>query len=239
MKAMENAFLRHARRYVSRMTPIDARILTRSSARYSDPLSGYLDGLVEFQPSQTNLLDVGADAADLAIYQSGCKRLHAIPWKFRRTSVCEFPHTIHDSIILPTSFFHFSFDRQIEILIHEKIHIWQKTFPQQAEKYVHEVMGYRPIKTLDLAMRYEYHVRANPDTNDTLYARNGTNAYPLQVFKDSQATSLADSEIIVLPHDSNVRYKYEYEHPFEEMAYVLSKQIFSSQTLHPDVVIRL
>jgi hypothetical protein len=236
MKGMEHAFLRCVRRYVSTMTPIDTRILVRSS-RYSDPVSSYLDGLVEFEPYHTKTLDVGAEAADLAIYRSGCKRLHAIPWKFRRTNICEFPHTMHDSIILPSSFFQFTFDRQVEILIHEKIHVWQKTYPQQAKLYVRDVMGYRPVKHLDFSTRYTYNVRANPDIDDMLYARLGTTSHPLQVFNSEQASSLADSRIIVLPLESNE--KYTYEHPYEEMAYVLSKQIFSDQSLPLDVTTRL
>lgn len=224
-----SSFVQCVHEYVSRMTPTDRRILCgQPHASTSACVRAYVSAIRPLSQVDDALVQSCIAEADLAIQSSPFIQFSQAPWKVKMIS-CEFPHTIHDCIMLTPEFFSKqSFASRVTTIVHEKIHVWQKMFPERAISFVEDVMGYTRVGQLTQQMRDMYLVRANPDINDTLYSNQPGGAFALQVFDSPMATSLADSHVFMVGEGGQ---QQEYEHPFEEMAYVLSKLIVASKTL--------
>ena len=128
-------------------------------------------------------------------------------WKFLfTTNLVEngFPFTCEDIIYIPIEILnnHTKYD-MIKLLIHERIHIFQRYFPTEANKYILS-LGYQLYKKNNIVLR-----RANPDIDNFIYILGNklTGAY---------YTSINPKNI------NDVIQHCEYEHPYEHMAYVLS-----------------
>jgi hypothetical protein len=123
------------------------------------------------------------------------------------------PHTRNNTIILPINSLSFSFinkNKLIKTLIHEKIHVYQKMYPDDIKIYL-EKNNYTKYKH-----RNEFNnIRANPDLDDYIYSKSG---------KIMKAEYISNPEkindIIIEPINS-----FEYEHPFEYMAYSIENII--------------
>ena len=87
-------------------------------------------------------------------------------------------------------------------LIHERIHVYQKLFPKDMNKFL-KYFGFEKIKRKDIS-----HLD-NPDTNNYIYKKNDF---------------IFECNII----DNNLHYtnlSSQYEHPYEYMAYIIVDQI--------------
>lgn len=117
------------------------------------------------------------------------------------------PHTRGENLIIitKTTLENKSNDQLQRTLLHELIHLYQKKYPEDVEKYLQtkNIKKYKRIERKDA-------IRANPDTDDWIYYDGNTN----QLF---QAIYRKDAHTI-----SNVMYTpindRKYEHPFEMMA---------------------
>jgi hypothetical protein len=111
------------------------------------------------------------------------------------------PHTIGNTILLSKE----DFDRTerdfISLLIHEKVHIFQRYYPLYIKKYLtrYQFKPYRKRTKYD-------NIRANPDTDRYVYERLG------KVYRATYKKSAKTINDIRLTNLKN-------EHPFEEMAY--------------------
>lgn len=90
--------------------------------------------------------------------------LRNIPWKILLFSEGEvlYPHTHGDVIFLPKTMVN---NVTSKTLFHEKIHLFQKLFPIQTQKYI---SGYKVIGKFNLQ---KYHFR-NPDIDLYIYNNN-------------------------------------------------------------------
>jgi hypothetical protein len=118
------------------------------------------------------------------------------------------PHTRYPAIILNREQLSNLTDSElVSIIIHETIHLYQKKYPQDMERYLAK-NNFEFVKTKNPSDN----IRANPDTDGYIYRNRKTNKiyeYKYNVFP------LAISDIM---------YNQE-EHPFEEMAYQIENQI--------------
>jgi hypothetical protein len=96
----------------------------------------------------------------------------------------------------------------VRTLIHEKIHIYQKMYPYDINKYLN-INGYikHSKKTSFI------NTRANPDLDEYIYM-NKDKIIMKAVYKENASYI---SDVVIEPIDD-----YMYEHPLEYMAYVLS-----------------
>ena len=111
-----------------------------------------------------------------------------------------YPHTRNNIIILN---YNNIYDKDLyKTLIHERIHVYQKLFPKDMNKFL-KYFGFEKIKRKDIS-----HLD-NPDTNNYIYKKNDF---------------IFECNII----DNNLHYtnlSSQYEHPYEYMAYIIVDQI--------------
>lgn len=145
------------------------------------------------------------------------------------------PHTFGDAVMLPTRYFkRLPFDDQVELLIHEMVHVYQRKFPIECHRLLTSVMGYTVIGTLSTHPDYD-RVRRNPDLNDVLYA-NKRHEYALSIVSPN-ATSVRDAQLVrydARTHKPNPTSDAHFggeagkagkEHPYEHMAYSVADML--------------
>jgi hypothetical protein len=152
-----------------------------------------------------------ADAffANLDLEYFDGKKINQIPWKigFIKNKLYEngLPHTRKDIIILnQEKVKNSNLHNLIKTLIHEKIHVYQKIYTNDVEKYIH-LKKFKKIKKRDAFDQ----IRANPDLDDFIYQDEFHNTY--KALYNKQPSSIED--ITYYPQNNQ-----SYEHPNEKMA---------------------
>ena len=117
------------------------------------------------------------------------------------------PHTRADLIFMPVEhIINSSDERLVKTLVHEKIHLLQRLFPDD-ELVVSFMSNFRMIDNKNSVKLF----RNNPDLNEYIY-ENKQGQVMYYRYKSEYPNDIND--IMDVEH---------YEHPFEEMAYILSK----------------
>ena len=155
---------------------------------------------------------------DLRIFASRKKnkyfdysKFNKIPWKFGiingKLYENGLPHTRGDVIILSKRIIRGNYKWLIELLIHEKTHVFQKLYPDYASNYIKQNNFVKVGHNKGI-------VRANPDTDDYTYADMSGNE--LKAIYKENAKRIKD----VIIQDQY------YEHPFERMAIDFEKMVY-------------
>jgi predicted RND superfamily exporter protein len=118
-----------------------------------------------------------------------------------------FPHTRNNIIIIPVHLFNNKSSLQ-KILIHEKIHIYQKMYPDDIQLYLNE-HGFTRY-----CLRQNYNdCRANPDLDKWLYKDSNGNIMKSKYINNPKSIN----DVIFEPINNDTC-----EHPLEYMAYSLA-----------------
>ena len=149
--------------------------------------------------------------------QFDVKAFIKIPWKigFIKDNKYEdgLPHTRNDTIILPdniiTSYTSFQLRH---LLIHEKIHLYQKIHPQKTKKYL-TGKGFVKVTTIK---KSKYNIRAKPDIDPYIY-KNQSGKFLMAQFNSPNPSNIGDVNYTIENSQKN-------EHPYEYMAIQLSKE---------------
>ena len=123
------------------------------------------------------------------------------------------PHTRGNYIIISKKDINdFSIEKLTKTLIHEKVHIYQKIYKEDAEKYLikHNFTKYKYRTNNDK-------IRSNPDIDNWIYKDENGNIYSAKYVNDNP-TSIENIEY--KPYNSQ-----SYEHPFEKMAIYIENYI--------------
>jgi hypothetical protein len=121
-----------------------------------------------------------------------------------------FPHTRNNIIILPKYILE-NKNKLVEVLIHEKIHIYQKLYPSDILLYLKK-NGFHKYRIKDT----NDNIRANPDTDNFIY-KNLKGEIMKCLYQNNPNTI---EDVVFYPINED-----KYEHPYEYMAYTLSKII--------------
>jgi len=149
---------------------------------------------------------------------------YSLQWKFCKISNkidMGMPHT-HDNIIfISEKFLRKSRYYQLVTLIHEKLHVYQRLYPEKTQK-LYKLYGYKKYNKYDISNR-----RLNPDLDKYDYGINGILFYRKY---NKNPSSLKDSYIKCIDVNTGKEEKsnncnYAYEHPNEIFAWKYSKQI--------------
>lgn len=167
--------------------------------------------------------------------------LHAIPYKFVKVAQNienGYPHTIKDVIVLTDNFFQLPYYKKISILIHEKIHVYQRLYTHKCQELICNLWNYIPV---NFSKNYKLS-RSNPDLNGILYKKN--NIISLQIYNSMKPLSLADSKLINLDMNNNnitnerknihPPYIDQPEHPYEIQADISTKIILDLVDIDDD-----
>jgi hypothetical protein len=138
-------------------------------------------------------------------------KCYNIPWKIGTMIGKKYengmPHTRDDIIILP-KYTDDNDDFLTKLLIHEKIHIYQRFYPKLCNIYITN-LGFKKHKKVEPSDK----IRANPDIDDWVYTDANGLIYK-SVFK-KDAKKITDVHFFPIN-------KSRYEHPFEKMANEIS-----------------
>ena len=122
-----------------------------------------------------------------------------------------YPHTRYNVIIIPLNLLK-NESQLIDTLIHEKIHVYQKTYPEDIEKYL-EDNGFSKYKLRSDLNKY---TRSNPDMDQWIYKNNKDEIMMTEYMNNPK--SIMDVKTIPINNS-------KYEHPFEYMAYNITSKI--------------
>ncbi len=136
------------------------------------------------------------------------KKCGDIPWRIGYIKNNKYedglPHTRNQVIFISDKVIGYNDETLIGTLIHEKVHIYQRLYPEDMERYK-DKKGYKVWKRRDINDR----IRANPDTDMYIY-KNGKDEIMKTEYREG-ARGVED--VITYPKDEQ-----SYEHPNETMA---------------------
>jgi hypothetical protein len=149
----------------------------------------------------------------LQTYQIDIHALQKIPWRLMRMDLVYeggYPHTREEDVIsLSDRFFAPTKTRQqqMQTLLHERIHIYQKRYPAHIQSY------YRANHILTLPQSPSLGRRYNPDIDDQSYYHSQKKIHYTSQYRSLNPSSVQD---VNYPEHNQL-----YEHPLEEMAYTI------------------
>jgi hypothetical protein len=120
------------------------------------------------------------------------------------------PHTRNLTIIIPKKILN-NKSILLRVLIHEKIHIYQKIYPNDIKIWLDE-RGFTKFRLKEKSDN----IRANPDVDNYIY-KDFENGQYKSIYNELPLTI---NDVKYYPNDN-----YLYEHPFEYMAYTLEDLI--------------
>lgn len=159
------------------------------------------------------------------------KEIANIKWVFSKTESggklsyeSGLPHTRKNIIFLSDKVLINDEDELIKVLIHEKIHIYQRNNSDLFKSIIIN-MGYIEVtedmiaNDSELIRQIKYR-RSNPDINKKLYKNTATNKILICFYKSDKPSSISD-----------VSGNYYDEHPYEKIAYELSEYIYKKNKI--------
>jgi hypothetical protein len=124
------------------------------------------------------------------------------------------PHTRKHIIFLSQDVLNYSEDEIIRLLIHEKIHIYQR-YNEALFKTIIYNMGY--TDSHDIPREKLKYVRSNPDVNNKIYKNKNTGELMICLYRSDKPQNINDI----------VTQNYSMEHPYEKIAYEISEYIYN------------
>lgn len=204
--------------YVSRFNNLD--YIARNISSTNTYLDLWRNAVIIPNEEQQKIIIKGINQVNVLIDKINvewidCNKLKNIPWKFiiiNTNSIdLGLPHTRYDTIVINQSIINSSYNF-IDTLLHEKLHVYQKLYPEDFNIYL-ETNGFKPyIKYIDSNIPY----RSNPDTDEWIYELNGE--IYVSNYKYLNPQTIADT--FYKPVNS-----FDYEHPREKAVYDLLKTI--------------
>ena len=213
--------------FFKNMSPVD--LMARDADSAAEYKSIYKNHVIEFTTTEKKRLTRITKAFP---------HLQNIQWKFAKASdrlENGYPHTLHDVIILPASFFQKDDDTMKTTLVHEKIHVYQRLYPEETLNLLTR-LGFSKTDPSKLPEQISSMKRNNPDIQGVFHFNN---TIPVHVYKSVRPTSLADSKTILydfkkgfVVHEDGQFIPYyinQKEHPYEIMAVLIPKILLGDQ----------
>ena len=216
-----NFLLNDSDKYITNMTDVDlyARKV-KSKKEYLEKIS---KNSISFNIDEKKKLYVCAKNADnfLKNYNNivNGNELVLIKWKFALVNNINdgdnieyeegLPHTREDIIFLSKYVLNNDNHSLTNILIHEKVHIYQRYNNDKIEKIINGY-GYKVSDTT----KNNKLIRANPDLNDKIYFDSKNNIEMIGLYKSYKPNGIND---VILTN-------FSIEHPYEKMAYDIAEE---------------
>lgn len=168
-----------------------------------------------------NILTDEINIMDISVNWINNEKLRKIPWKFsliksNRLYEYSLPHTRINTIIIPKNQIKLTDDFK-NTLLHEKLHVYQKMYPEDFQIYL-DTNNFKKLIRYD-DIKNVYRSRANPDTDEWIYIKDGE-IYRAEYREDME--NIVD--VRYMPMDES-----RYEHPREKAVYDLMDKIFKNK----------
>jgi len=197
-------------------------------ARQSESIDSYKDlynsSILSWTDNDKEILKNIVKQADTLINKY-FKKLNRVKWKFiqvRHYIENGYIHTIDDSIIVNDIFLRYTdLSEQIALAIHEKIHVYQRKFPEDCIRLLHS-WGFT---NTNLSHPY---IRTNPDTDRMIWMYKGSPLFSIYVSKNPSSVM----DVVTIGNTSNIKVSkavLHVDHPFEIMAYELANVITNGE----------
>lgn len=221
--------------FFGKMSDFDLRV--RESKSREDYLEKYKNGILSFTPEDRQ--KVMYDLNRIIPFEP--LGLRYIPWNLVKLSqsleggMC---HTLGSYIMLSEEWFRRNSSDREYILMHEKIHIFQKRHPNETDQWIQQHMGFFPQtvpyqgRWLDNLRR----IRNNPDLNGRFYGYR-----PGEVFMElyhEEPKTIHDSQPYAITQEGQREVNHQelkikncvsqLEHPYEMMASYLARLILNA-----------
>lgn len=218
--------------FFDRMSKLD--LIARQSLSISVYRQKYIDGIQQFTDKQKKTItDVINSLTSLT---ARYPRLHKIPWnlvKIDKSLEHAYPHSMNtDLIVLNDDCF--SVDKNLaEILLHEKIHLYQRDYPDFTRIYVEQDKKYVPLAMLQC---HQDLIRNNPDENGVVYA-DALGKIAITEYASRYPVDVSDVRYVLFESNNNASIQScdmakdtitEDQHPYEVMARELTKAILGN-----------
>jgi len=126
-------------------------------------------------------------------------------------------HTRKNTIFLSQDVLDYSEDELIKLLIHEKIHIYQRQNEALFKTIIYN-MGYVEISpSNEISSDKLKYVRSNPDVNNKIYKDIHTGKLMICLYSSDKPKNIND---IIIQN-------FSMEHPYEKIAYEISEHIYN------------
>ena len=192
----------------------DANLRARGVWSLAEYLERYERLLMDFTPSEKNRIVHMCDIARSRCRTAGLMHLLDVNWRFAKCSnhlENGYPHTVGGVIILPEHAMRYGDDRLVRLIVHEVTHVHQRTYPDFASRQVFS-LGFEPVRTW---ANHRESLRANPDTNNLIYAMDRVEVNPI-LHRD--ARSLTECHLGPCTGYPGLGHVRNPEHPFEIIA---------------------
>jgi hypothetical protein len=194
-----------------------ADLKARKSISNDDYLKKVYDS-IHYSPSNDdiNLLKKATNEAD-TLLKKDYKKISELDWKIALIGDIQyengFPHTRKDIIFLFTYLLDLPYKKLVNILIHEKIHVFQRYYPNDSimKNYMKQ---FQKIKLRDDLYKENSLLRSNPDLDEWIYKDKKSNVIYYANYSSDRPTKIND----ILSQSNE-------EHPFEKMAYEISNNL--------------
>jgi hypothetical protein len=230
----EFASITNSSDYFNNMNSYDLQV--RKSNNKNEYFNKYQSGYQTFTMEQKKILLNIVNIIEKKIYKYN--NFKNIKWVFVKIDTDlenSYPHTIENVIVLSNKFFYNSTSSQINTIIHEKVHIYQRMFPEYIN-ILYKNWGFNKVE-VDIGIDYN---RNNPDIkyyysyNNNLLIQLYTNN-PRDLY-DSNAylIDLENNNKIIINDDVIKQYNLpdisisKLEHPNEIMAEIISLYLTNS-----------
>ena len=207
-------FMEDKDKYVVDLSDLD--LIALKSTSKQDYINKIVSDARDFSEREKELLIKSCSDADKFLYnytkipQINAKKIANMEWVLSKTNgewyEAGYPHTRENIIFITDDVIrHPDLTR---IMIHEKIHVFERLYPEEIEEWM-RVNGYTvhsKLKDYPLA-------RSNPDVNGIVY-KSKEGCLTLAQFKNKNPTGIDDAHY---PCGRD----WKYEHPYETLAYTI------------------
>lgn len=192
----------------------EANLRARGVRSHGEYFERYEEFVVEFSSKEKVRIERLVVIAKHKCRRAGMSHLLDVNWRFAK---CDdrlengYPHTIGGIIMLPKKVLVYDDARLIKLLVHEVTHVHQRAYPEFASRQA-RALGFVPVRTWE---NHRESLRANPDTNNMVYSRDGAECNPV-LHQDARSLS----EVSLKPYRAYPGFAriHNPEHVFEIVA---------------------
>lgn len=217
--------------YFVRLNNVDLK--ARSAISQAVYMKKYKSRLMSFTRDESKYLNkIIRELNNNYLYKY--KNLYKIPWIIVKFKGIEenYPHTLGNIIFLPEIFFSYDVENQMETLLHEKIHVYQRSYPIEISELI-KSLGFEIFNSQSNIPS----IRSNPDTDEFVYKLNNT--IQVSQFPNENPSSIKEARIEILEGDQPWDFGPTVsnpEHPYEITAYILSHIILGKLNMDHKII---